>query len=144
MVFRPPRSTTPAPLRLNANKIYKALALWFNKTLLCPFALALKLRHGGISYDLLVWMSAGGSFGCHGYSQYLGRKIYLGNINAAEMEGITKSLSAVSWDAFSVQLLVSALTLFYVANNPDAVLIAVPIIIMSFLGAGLSGLCKRP
>ena len=71
-----------------------------------------------------------------------GRKIYLGNINAAKMEGITKSLSAVSWDVFSVQLLVSAVTLFYVANNPDAAFMAVPIIIMSFLGAGVYiGLC---
>ena len=85
-----------------------------------------------------LWISAGvvalAATVIHGI---WGRKIYLGNINAAEMKGTTKSLSAVSWDAFSVQLLVSALTLFYVANNPDAVLIAVPIIIMSFLGAGV-------
>ncbi|MEC7209316.1 MAG: hypothetical protein VXV87_00930 [Pseudomonadota bacterium] len=85
-----------------------------------------------------LWMSAGGvalaATVVHGI---WGRKIYLGNINAAEMEGLTKSLSAVSWDAFSVQLLVSALTLLYVSNNPDAALIAVPIIIMSFLGAGI-------
>ena len=85
-----------------------------------------------------LWISAGGvalaATVIHGI---WGRKIYLGNINAAEIEGITKSLSAVSWDALSVQLLVSALTLFYVAHNPDAALIAVPIIIMSFLGAGV-------
>ena len=84
-----------------------------------------------------LWISAGGvalaATAIHGI---WGRKIYLGNVNAAKMEGITKSLSAVSWDAFSVQLLVSALTLFYVANNPDAALMAVPIIIMSFLEAG--------
>lgn len=85
-----------------------------------------------------LWMGAAGvalaATVIHGI---WGRKIYLGNINASEMETLTKSLSTVAWDVFSVQLLVSALTLFYVANNPDAALIAVPIIVMSFLSAGV-------
>ena len=85
-----------------------------------------------------LWMGASGlAAAAMAFHDIWGRRIYLGNINAAEMETLTKSLSAVAWDVFSVQLLVSSLTLFYVANNPDATLVAVPIIVMSFLGAGV-------
>ena len=64
-----------------------------------------------------------------------GQKIYMGNINASHMEPLTKSLSLVSWHVFTIFLLISALTLFFIAYNPEFVMAAYPIIGVNLLGS---------
>jgi hypothetical protein len=64
-----------------------------------------------------------------------GHKIYMGNVYKSEMEGLTKSLSLVSWHVFSILLLISALTLFYIAYNPKFDIAAYPIIGVNLLGS---------
>ena len=39
---------------------------------------------------------------------YVGGRIYLGNINGSDVEDLTKSLSVVSWQVFTIWLAVSA------------------------------------
>lgn len=79
--------------------------------------------------------AAGISFFAMCFHGVLGRRMYLGNINAAEMQGRTKSLSAVSWDVFTGQLFVTGATLLYVAYTPAAALMLYPIIAVNIVGA---------
>lgn len=65
----------------------------------------------------------------------VGHKIYMGNIYKSEMEGLTKSLSLVSWHIFSIFLFISAITLFYLAYNPNFFIAAYPIIGVNLLGS---------
>ena len=65
----------------------------------------------------------------------IGGKIYIGNINDSDMEGLTKSLSIVSWHVFTIFLFISALTLIYIAYNPEFVIAAYPIIGINLLGS---------
>ena len=51
------------------------------------------------------------------------------------MEGLTKSLSLVSWHVFSILLLISAITLFYIAYYPKFYIAAYPIIGVNLLGS---------
>ena len=62
---------------------------------------------------------------------------YMGNINKADMEPLTKSLSFVTWHIFTIFLFVSSLTLTYIAYNPKFAIAAYPVIGVNLLGAVL-------
>ncbi len=51
------------------------------------------------------------------------------------METLTKSLSIVSWYVFTILLFISALTLIYIAYNPEFAIAAYPIIGINLLGS---------
>ena len=65
----------------------------------------------------------------------VGHKIYIGNVYKSEMEELSKSLSLVSWHVFTILLFISALTLFYIAYNPELAMAAYPIIGVNLLGS---------
>ncbi|WP_435218161.1 hypothetical protein [Luminiphilus sp. nBUS_07] len=93
------------------------------------------LLMGGAALSLV-----GGLF--HGVA---GHKIYMGNINASNLESIAKSLSLVSWHMFTIMLIVGAGTLVCIAYEPTMALMAYPIILVNaggalmFLAFGLGG-----
>ena len=62
---------------------------------------------------------------------------YMGNINKADMEPLTKSLSFVTWHVFTIFLFISAFTLTYIAYNPKFAIAAYPVIGVNLLGAVL-------
>ena len=62
---------------------------------------------------------------------------YMGNINKADMEPLTKSLSLVTWHIFTIFLFISAFTLTYIAYNPKFAIAAYPVIGVNLLGAVL-------
>ena len=62
---------------------------------------------------------------------------YMGNINKADMEPLTKSLSFVTWHVFTIFLFISAFTLTYIAYNPKFSIAAYPVIGVNLLGAVL-------
>ena len=62
---------------------------------------------------------------------------YMGNINKADMEPLTKSLSFVTWHVFTIFLFMSAFTLTYIAYNPKFAIAAYPVIGVNLLGAVL-------
>ena len=74
-----------------------------------------------------------------------GHRLYMGNINASDLESLAKILSLVSWHTFTIMLLVGAGTLACVAYNPAMKLMAYPIILTNaagavmFLALGLGG-----
>ncbi len=68
---------------------------------------------------------------------YVGGRLYMGNINNSNMEPLTKSLSLVSWHVFTIFLLVSAVTLVYIAYTPGTMAAAYPVIGVNLLGAVL-------
>jgi len=74
-----------------------------------------------------------------------GHRLYMGNINASDLEPLAKTLSLVSWHTFTIMLLVGAGTLTCVAYNPAMKLMAHPIILTNaagavmFLALGLGG-----
>ena len=74
-----------------------------------------------------------------------GHRLYMGNINASDLESLAKILSLVSWHTFTIMLLVGAGTLACVAYNPAMKLMAYPIILtyeagaVMFLALGLGG-----
>ena len=74
------------------------------------------------------------SVGVHGI---WGRRIYLRLIAQTNLPAREKSISAVSWDVFSIMLLVSGLSLVYVALNPQDIAMAYPIIAIHLMGAGV-------
>ena len=74
------------------------------------------------------------SVGVHGI---WGRRIYLGLIAETNLPAREKSISAASWDVFSTMLLVSGLSLVYVALNPQDIAMAYPIIAIHLMGAGV-------
>ena len=67
----------------------------------------------------------------------VGGKIYMGQIKASELLPLTQSLSLVSWQMFTVFLLVSGATLICVAMKPDLALLAYPALVGNALGAAL-------
>ncbi|MDB4470903.1 hypothetical protein N9063_01320 [Deltaproteobacteria bacterium] len=75
----------------------------------------------------------------------VGHKIYMGNINASNLEPIAKTLSLVSWHTFTIMLVVGAAILACVAYSPDMKLMAYPIILTNaggavmFLALGVGG-----
>ena len=67
----------------------------------------------------------------------VGGKIHMGHIKAGELMPLTRSLSLVSWQMFTVFLVVSGATLFCVAMKPDLALLAYPVLVGNVLGAAL-------
>ena len=70
----------------------------------------------------------------------VGGKIYMGHIKASELLPLTQSLSLVSWQMFTVFLVVSGATLICVAMKPDLFLLAYPVLVGNALGAALFSL----
>ena len=70
----------------------------------------------------------------------VGGKIYMGHIKASELMPLTQSLSLVSWQMFTVFLVVSGATLICVAMKPDLALLAYPVLVGNALGAALFSL----
>ena len=66
---------------------------------------------------------------------FIGGKIYMKNVNESSMEALTKSLSLVSWHAFTIFLFTSASTLIYIAYNPEFTIAVYPIIGINILGS---------
>ena len=76
-------------------------------------------------------IAAGGAV-FHGY---VGGKIYLSNISASDLDPLMGSLSAVSWQMFTVFLVVSGGSLICVAIEPEWALLAHPVLLGNGLGA---------
>ena len=70
----------------------------------------------------------------------VGGKIYMGHIKASELLPLTQSLSLVSWQMFTVFLVVSGATLICAAMKPDLASIAYPVLVGNALGAALFSL----
>ena len=70
----------------------------------------------------------------------VGGKIYVGHIKASELMPLTQSLSLVSWQMFTVFLVVSGATLLCVAMKPALALLAYPVLVGNALGAALFAL----
>ena len=66
---------------------------------------------------------------------YVGGRIYLGNINSSDLEDLTKSLSVVSWQVFTIWLAVSAGVLVCVSLDASLGLMAYPVIAVNALCA---------
>ena len=67
----------------------------------------------------------------------VGGRIYMKNIRESQVAPLTQSLSLVSWQMFTVFLLVSAITFVVVAWQPHLALMAVPLIWANAAGASL-------
>ena len=67
----------------------------------------------------------------------VGVRIYMKNIRESQVAPLTQSLSVVSWQMFTVFLLVSAITFVGVAWQPHLALMAVPLIWANAAGASL-------
>ena len=70
----------------------------------------------------------------------VGGKIYMGHIKVSELLPLIQSLSLVSWQMFTVFLVVSGATLICVAMEPDLALLAYPVLVGNALGAALFSL----
>lgn len=68
---------------------------------------------------------------------YVGGRIYLGHIKVSDLEDLTKSLSVVSWQVFTIWLAVSAGVLVCVSLDASLALMAYPIILVNVLCAAL-------
>jgi len=71
----------------------------------------------------------------YGFSRFTGGKIYTSNVNDSDMETLTKSLSIVSWHMFTIFLFINALTLIYVAYNPEFAVAAYSVVGINLLGS---------
>lgn len=90
--------------------------------------------------DYWLFMGASGIcfFGLY-FHGVVGRRMYLGNIRASNAPPRTVSLSAVSWDMFSIVLAVSGFVFVYAAHYPTALMPVYPVLLMQGLGAALFG-----
>ena len=68
---------------------------------------------------------------------YVGGKIYMRHVRSSDLMPFTQSLSLVSWQMFTISLLVSSATLICVAAKPHLALLGYPILLSNALGAGL-------
>ena len=68
---------------------------------------------------------------------YVGGKIYMRHVRSSDLMPFTQSLSLVSWQMFTIFLLVSSATLICVAAKPHLALLGYPILLSNALGAGL-------
>lgn len=66
---------------------------------------------------------------------YVGGRIYLSRINGSDLEDLTKSLSIVSWQVFTIWLAVSACVLVRVSLDASLDLMAYPIVAVNALCA---------
>ena len=87
--------------------------------------------------SLLLTAAAVVALGGALFHGYVGGKIYMGHVNASDLMPLTQSLSLVSWQMFTVFLLVSGATLICVAMKPDLALLSYPILLANALGAVL-------
>ena len=67
----------------------------------------------------------------------VGGRIYLGHIKGSDLEDLTKSLSVVSWQVFTIWLAVSAGVMVCVSLDASLALMAYPIILVNVLCAAL-------
>ena len=67
----------------------------------------------------------------------IGHKKYIGNVNSSDLPDLSKSLSLVSWHVFTIFLIISSMTLIYVALNPNLYIALYPIIATNGFGAFL-------
>jgi len=65
----------------------------------------------------------------------IGGRIYSANIKKSDLEPLGKTLSHFSWQFHSIHLLVCAVTLVFIAYNPEHAIAAYPIIGINALGA---------
>ena len=68
---------------------------------------------------------------------YVGGRIYMRHVRSSDLMPLTQSLSLVSWQMFTIFLLVSSATLTCVAAKPHLALLGYPILLSNALGAGL-------
>ena len=68
---------------------------------------------------------------------YVGGRIYMRHARSSDLLPLTQFLSLVSWQMFTILLLVSGATLICVAAKPDLALLGYPILLGNALGAGL-------
>lgn len=68
---------------------------------------------------------------------FVGGKIYMSNIRESNLLPLTQSLSLVSWQMFTIFLLVSGATLLCVAMSPELALLSYPILLGNVMGAVL-------
>ena len=68
---------------------------------------------------------------------YVGGRIYMRHVRNSDLMPLTQSLSLVSWQMFTILLLVSGATLTCVAAKPHLALLGYPILLGNALGAGL-------
>ena len=68
---------------------------------------------------------------------WIGGRIYMRNISTSDLLPLTQSLSLVSWQMFTIFLLLSGATYLLAAFNPSYQTTAVPMIVGNALGAGL-------
>jgi hypothetical protein len=66
---------------------------------------------------------------------FIGGKIYTININNSDLEPLGQSLSVFSWQFHTIFLFISAVTLIYIAYNPEFAIAAYPVIGINLLGA---------
>jgi hypothetical protein len=65
----------------------------------------------------------------------IGGKIYSSNISKSDLEPLGKTLSHFSWQFHSIHLFVCAVTLVYIAYNPEHAVATYPLIGINALGA---------
>ena len=92
-------------------------------------------RVGGYGWCFGISYSGVHRSGGRRVSRLRGWCIYLGNINGSDLEDLTKSLSAVSWQVFTIWLVVSAGVLVCVSLDASLGLMAYPIIAVNALCA---------
>ena len=61
----------------------------------------------------------------------------MGHIKSSELMPLTRSLSLVAWQMFTVFLVVSGVTLVCVAMKPALAFLACPVLVGNALGAAL-------
>tara|TARA_B100000900_G_scaffold333650_1_gene294801 strand:+ start:1225 stop:1590 length:366 start_codon:yes stop_codon:yes gene_type:complete len=67
----------------------------------------------------------------------IGHIKYIGNVNSSDLTDLSKSLSLVSWHVFTIFLIISSMTLIYVALNLNLYIALYPIIATNLFGAFL-------
>ena len=68
---------------------------------------------------------------------YVGGRIYMRHVRSSDLMPLIQSLGLVSWQMFTIFLLVSGATLICVAAKPNLALLGYPILLGNALGAGL-------
>ena len=87
-----------------------------------------------MTFWLLGALIALGGAVFHGW---IGGRIYMRNISTSDLLPLTQSLSLVSWQMFTIFLLLSGATYLLAAFSPSYQTTAAPMIVGNALGAGL-------
>tara|TARA_B100001559_G_scaffold122123_1_gene102803 strand:- start:4388 stop:4753 length:366 start_codon:yes stop_codon:yes gene_type:complete len=67
----------------------------------------------------------------------IGHIKYIGNVNSSDLPDLSKSLSLVSWHVFTLFLIISSISLIYVAFDRNLYIALYPIIAINLFGAFL-------